>query len=62
MNLVDKKDAQDSMKPNELLTGSIIGCGFDVLNELGSGFLESVYFYIVKLTVSSIARFGFRFS
>ena len=43
MNLVDKKDAQDSMKPNERLTGSIIGCGFDVLNELGSGFLESVY-------------------
>ena len=43
MNRVDKKDAQDSMKPNELLTGSIIGCGFDVLNELGSGFLESVY-------------------
>ena len=42
-NRVDKKNAQDSIKPNELLTGTIIGCGFDVINELGSGFLESVY-------------------
>ena len=25
------------------LTSSIIGCAFDVINELGSGFLESVY-------------------
>ena len=25
------------------LTSSIIGCAFDVINEMGSGFLESVY-------------------
>ena len=27
----------------EELTGKIIGCGFEVSNELGVGFLESVY-------------------
>ena len=31
------------MESTELLTGKILGCAFDVLNELGSGFLESVY-------------------
>lgn len=36
-------DSQNSMKPDNLITGAIIGCAFDVLNELGSGFLESVY-------------------
>ena len=25
------------------LTGSVIGCAFEVINELGSGFLEAVY-------------------
>lgn len=28
---------------HEQLTKSIIGCAFDVINELGAGFLESVY-------------------
>ena len=28
---------------HEDLTQAIIGCAFDVINELGSGFLESVY-------------------
>lgn len=27
----------------EDLTRSVIGCGFEVINELGTGFLESVY-------------------
>ena len=27
----------------EGLTRSVIGCGFEVINELGAGFLESVY-------------------
>ena len=28
---------------HEDITGAIIGCAFDVINELGAGFLESVY-------------------
>ena len=40
---MDKQDAQNNTETEELLTGIIIGCAFDVLNELGSGFLESVY-------------------
>ena len=38
--------ARKSTKRNDLhhqLTRTIIGCAFDVINELGSGFLESVY-------------------
>jgi GxxExxY protein len=27
----------------EEITGAVIGCAFDVINELGTGFLESVY-------------------
>ena len=37
MNM-DGQDLQDGD-----LTGKIIGCAFDVINELGAGFLESVY-------------------
>jgi GxxExxY protein len=40
---MNKQDAQNGTLPEGLLTGTIIGCAFDVLNELGSGFLESVY-------------------
>lgn len=35
---MDGQDRQD-----EAVTGAVIGCAFEVLNELGSGFLESVY-------------------
>ena len=28
---------------HELVTQSVIGCAFEVINELGAGFLESVY-------------------
>lgn len=40
---MDKQNVQDRIKLGECITGTIIGCAFDVLNELGSGFLESVY-------------------
>ena len=36
-------DMQDEFESETVLTGAIIGCAFEVLNELGSGFLESVY-------------------
>ena len=39
------------------LTRTIIGCAFDVQNELGSGFLESVYekAMLVALTETGVA-------
>ena len=40
---MDRQDAQNNTETQELLKGTNIGCAFDVLNELGSGFLESVY-------------------
>jgi GxxExxY protein len=40
---MDKQDRQDDSGSETVLTGTIIGCSFEVLNELGSGFLESVY-------------------
>ena len=40
---MDKQDLQDQDQKFEELTKAIIGCSFEVINELGSGFLESVY-------------------
>ena len=40
---MDEQDGQDKKLLNAELTRSIIGCAFEVINELGSGFLESVY-------------------
>ncbi len=40
---MDGQDMQDSNLKHEELTRIIIGCAFDVINELGAGFLESVY-------------------
>ena len=40
---MDAQDKRDSMMLHSDLTGKIIGCAFDVSNELGVGFLESVY-------------------
>ena len=37
---------------NDDLTQSIIGCAFEVINELGSGFLESVYENAMVLALS----------
>lgn len=40
---MDTQDGQDKGLLHEELTREIIGCAFEVINELGSGFLESVY-------------------
>lgn len=40
---MDKQDEQDTGLKHEDITKIIIGCAFEVINELGSGFLESVY-------------------
>ena len=40
---MDRQDRQDEKLLHARLTRSIIGCAFEVINELGSGFLESVY-------------------
>ena len=42
MNM-DKQDGQDSGLKYEQITKNVIGCAFEVINELGAGFLESVY-------------------
>ena len=40
---MDEQDRQDKKLVHAKLTRSIIGCAFEVINELGHGFLESVY-------------------
>lgn len=40
---MDKQDGQDTGLKHEQITESVIGCAFEVINELGAGFLESVY-------------------
>ena len=40
---MDKQDGQDEGLKHEQITRSVIGCAFAVINELGAGFLESVY-------------------
>ena len=40
---MDRQDEQDTGLMHESITKSIIGCAFEVINELGTGFLESVY-------------------
>lgn len=40
----------DRMKHEEL-TRTIIGCAFEVINELGAGFLESVYHNALRLAL-----------
>jgi GxxExxY protein len=40
---MDLQDGQDKRLKHQEITGSVIGCAFEVINELGSGFLESVY-------------------
>ncbi len=42
MNM-DIQDEQDTGLKYEQITKSVIGCAFEVTNELGAGFLESVY-------------------
>ena len=40
---MDLQDGQDKGLKHEEITKTIIGCAFEVINELGAGFLESVY-------------------
>lgn len=40
------------MLKHDDITGKIIGCAFEVINELGSGFLESVYERAMLLALS----------
>ena len=40
---MDEQDKQDKRLKYGEITKSVIGCAFEVINELGSGFLESVY-------------------
>jgi GxxExxY protein len=43
MDRQDKQDRLDGGLKYERITESVIGCAFEVINELGAGFLESVY-------------------
>jgi GxxExxY protein len=40
---MDRQDGQDKSLKHGDITETVIGCAFEVINELGSGFLESVY-------------------
>ena len=40
---MDEQDRQDRALQHEKVTEAVIGCAFEVINELGAGFLESVY-------------------
>ena len=40
---MDKQDGQDRGLKHEETTKVVMGCAFEVINELGVGFLESVY-------------------
>jgi len=40
---MDTQDGQDKRMKHEAITQAVIGCAFEVINELGAGFLESVY-------------------
>ena len=43
MNRMYKQNVQDGIKLRESITGAMIACAFDVLSELRSEFLKSVY-------------------
>ena len=49
---MDKQDRQDKKLVHAKLTRSIIGCAFEVINELGNGFLESVYEKAMMVSLS----------
>ncbi len=40
---MDRQDGQDKVLKHEKITKNVIGCAFEVIKELGAGFLESVY-------------------
>ena len=47
------QDEQDSKEKRNEITGKILGVSFQVLNELGSGFLEQVYESSLALALRS---------
>ncbi len=49
---MDGQDRQDAKALHRELTGQIIGCAFEVINDLGSGFLESVYEKAMMIALS----------
>ena len=49
---MDEQDRQDKKLVHAKLTRSIIGCAFEVINELGNGFLESVYEKAMMVSLS----------
>jgi GxxExxY protein len=40
---MDIQNAQDTELKHQAITKTVIGCAFEVINELGAGFLECVY-------------------
>jgi GxxExxY protein len=40
---MDQQNGQGTELKHALITQGVIGCAFEVINELGAGFLESVY-------------------
>lgn len=40
---IDRQDIHDVTSLHEQVTKIVIGCSFEVINELGAGFLEAVY-------------------
>ncbi len=50
---MDKQNIQDKELLYSELTRSIIGCAFEVINELGAGFLESVYENAMLIALAS---------
>ena len=49
---MDRQDKRNGKLLHAKLTRSIIGCAFEVINELGSGFLESVYERAMMIALS----------
>lgn len=49
---MDGQDRQDQKLLHAELTHSVIGCAFEVINDLGSGFLESVYESAMMIALS----------
>ena len=49
---MDTQDRQDKKLVHAKLTRSIIGCAIEVINELGHGFLESVYEKAMMVSLS----------
>ena len=51
MDKQDERDKRDDALLYSKITAAIIGCAFDVSNELGAGFLESVYENALKIAL-----------